>query len=133
MQHMKNDMTNVWTNVTVGLETHLERLVEAIDDAFENVLPIVMSQDAAKSDVANIPRSVAQTFVDILHHRKDLALHGTEDAMEEFRHELLTLGTDALAPVLTSFIGRYMQDTYHAANMEYGKLICCDCRFRVFR
>ncbi|EDU46388.1 conserved hypothetical protein [Pyrenophora tritici-repentis Pt-1C-BFP] len=120
IHHMKTDMVNVWTNLALDLEVRVQDLLGAIADAFENVLGIVSSQDEADSNVANIPRPVVQTLFETLNHRKDLALYGTEDAIEEFHDKLLELKTDALAPVQTAFIGRYMQDTYHAANMEYG-------------
>jgi hypothetical protein len=128
---MKNDMANVWANLALDLEVRVQDLLSAIADAFENVLGIVSSQDEADSNVTNIPRPVVQTLFETLNHRKALALYGTEDAIEEFRDKLLALETDALAPVLTAFIGRYMQDTYHAANMEYGKLVYSGLRFQV--
>ncbi|KAI0616311.1 hypothetical protein TUN199_11698, partial [Pyrenophora tritici-repentis] len=146
IHHMKTDMVNVWTNLALDLEVRVQDLLGAIADAFENVLGIVSSQDEADSNVTSemstsksswldsyrlqitdhsLGRATVheplylQTLFETLNHRKDLALYGTEDAIEEFHDKLLELKTDALAPVQTAFIGRYMQDTYHAANMEY--------------
>lgn len=126
-------MANVWTKLAADLEVRVQDLVGAIRDAFEDFLGIVSSQDEADSNVANIPRPVVQTLFETLNRRKDLALKGTGDAIEEFRDKLLALNTDALAPVRTAFIGRYMEDIYHAANMEYGKLVYSGLLFQVLQ
>ena len=82
---MKKDMANVWTNLASDLELRVRDLLSAIADAFDHVLGIVSSQDEADSNVTNVPRPVVQTLFETLNHRKDIALYGTEDAIEEFR------------------------------------------------
>lgn len=123
-------MNEVWTDLAEDLESSFQLVLNAVAFGFESVLCIAMPEGTTGSDVARVPRSVVRTLVDVLHHRKDLVVYGTEEAFEEFCSNLLTLRTNALAHVRTAFLGRYMEDAYHAANMEYGKFKPFALRFR---
>lgn len=69
----------------------------------------------------NNTRSALRTLTGTLRHRKDLILYGVENAAEHFHSELSSLRTDAFSSIRTAFVGQLMEDTYHAANMEYGE------------
>jgi uncharacterized protein (DUF2252 family) len=46
---------------------------------------------------------------------------GIDQAMESFVSDLRSLRADTLTGARTAFIGKLMEATYHAANMEHGK------------
>ena len=120
-KHMRRDMMKIWVNFVVHLDTRFEHILQAISDAFEDALRLGRSGDITGTDIADQSRSAVRTLLDILCHRQCLVLYGAEDAIDESRNELSYLESDALAPLRTAFVGRYMEDTYHAANMDYGK------------
>ncbi|KAH6642927.1 hypothetical protein C7974DRAFT_301862 [Boeremia exigua] len=114
MAQMKSDMIDIWSDFAADNDDHLQDSLDKLGEDFEDVVSVDRSELGIKS------RSVARVLHGILDHRKDLVLYGIEDAIEEYRRGLRYLETDALAPVRTSFMGKLMEDTYHAANMEYG-------------
>jgi hypothetical protein len=121
MEGMKGDMSAVCDSFAVDLEAHLERINGAVVQAFDNVLRVALSTGANEPGAANNTRSAMRTLAAILHHRKDLTLYGIEEASESFHSELSSLHTDAFSSIRTAFIGKLMENTYHEANMEYGK------------
>ncbi|RYO90874.1 hypothetical protein DL766_001625 [Monosporascus sp. MC13-8B] len=120
MEGMKGDMSAVWDSFAVNLEAHLERINGAVVQAFDNALRAALSTGANEHGAANNTRSAMQSLAATLCHRKDLTLYGIEEASESFHSELSSLHTDAFSSIRTAFIGKLMENTYHAANMEYG-------------
>ncbi|KAF2194396.1 hypothetical protein K469DRAFT_495226, partial [Zopfia rhizophila CBS 207.26] len=120
MEGMKGDMSAVWDSFAVDLEAHLERINGAVVQAFGNVLRVALSTAANEPGAANNTRSAMRTLATTLRHRKDLTLYGIEKACESFHSELSSLHTDAFSSIRTAFIGKLMENTYHAANLEYG-------------
>ncbi|RYO81753.1 hypothetical protein DL764_009715 [Monosporascus ibericus] len=104
----------------LDLEAHLERINGAVVQAFNNVLRVALSTGTNEPGAANNTRSAMRTLAATLRHRKDLTLYGIEEASESFHSELSSLHTDAFSSIRTAFIGKLMENTYHAANMEYG-------------
>lgn len=123
MEGMKGDMSAVWDSFAVDLEAHLERINGAVVQAFDSILRIALSTGANEPGAANNTRSAMRTLAATMHHRKDLTLYGIERAGESFHSELSSLHTDAFSSIRTAFLGKLMENTYHAANMEYGKPI----------
>lgn len=121
MQGMQGDMSTVWDSFAVDLEAHLDQINGLVVQAFDNVLRVVLSTGANEPVAANNTRSVMRTLAGTLRHRKDLTLYGIEEAGDSFYSELSSLHTDAFSSIRTAIIGRLMENTYHAANMEYGK------------
>ncbi|RYP01347.1 hypothetical protein DL765_010864 [Monosporascus sp. GIB2] len=120
MEGMKSDMSAVWESFVVDLEAHLERINGAVVQAFDNILGVALSTGANEPDAANNTRSAMRTLAATLRHRKDLTLSGIEEASEIFHSKLSSLHADAFSSIRTAFIGKLMENTYHAANMEYG-------------
>lgn len=118
---MQGLMKNAWSQFAVDGESHLQLVLEAVEYAFESVLRLSVPGIRVGSGVENTSPSVLRPLNEMLSYRKDLALHAIEDAIDEFRQKLFFVKMNALAPVRTAFIGRLMEDTYHAANLEYGK------------
>jgi hypothetical protein len=128
MEGMKGDMSAVWDSFAVDLEAHLERINGAVVQAFGNVLRVALSTGANEPGAANNTRSAMRTLAATLHHRKDLTVYGIENASESFHSELSSLHTDAFSSIRTAFIGKLMENTYHEANMEYGKPTLLFCQ-----
>jgi hypothetical protein len=122
MEGMKDDLSSIWVIFANGLEVKLDQVNSSVDQAFGNVLKVAMSTVANESRATNDTRSAMRTVADILRHRKDLTFYGIEKAIDGFHSELSSLQTDTLSSIRTAFIGRLVENTYHAANMEYGKL-----------
>jgi hypothetical protein len=120
IESMKGDMSAVWDSFAVDLEAHLER-INGVVQAFGNALSVALSTGANEPDAANNTRSAMRTLAATLRHRKELTLYGIEKASESFHSELSSLHTDTFSSIRTAFIGKLMENTYHAANMEYGK------------
>lgn len=120
MVHMKRDMTEVWARFVGDQEQNLQQALDSIKDIFESMLRNDMPGNFTGPDVDNISRSMVRTLAEIRDHRKDIVLCGTQNAIEEFRFELLELETDALGSVRTSFIGNIMDYYYHEAILRCG-------------
>jgi hypothetical protein len=121
MDRMKNDMSAVWTEFANDVETQLEGTNQSVDQAFTKALETALLAQK-NSRAAESTRNAMRTIARILRHRKDLAVHGIEQAIENFTYELSTLHTDIFSFIRTAFIGNVMERAYHAANMEHGKL-----------
>ena len=114
-------MTDLWTGFSANVERHVQHILQTITDAFDHFLRTIVPDNAIEADAAKTSQPAVRMLADILCHRRDLAIRGTEDAIEDFRCKIFVLETDALAPVRTAFIGRCMEETYQKANLEYGK------------
>lgn len=115
MEAMNGDMIEVWDSFMVDLNVHLDCLNASIKQAFDDSLGIACSIEA------NNTRLTLQTLAATLHHRKELALDAIDLARECFHQDIATFHTDAFSSIRTAFIGKLLEGTYHAANMEYGK------------
>lgn len=120
MERMKNDMFAIWTDFADDLETKLEMTNRSVDRAFSKAVETALST-YANNLAAESTRNAMRTITGILRHRKDLAVHGIEQAIDNFFSDLSTLHTNMFSFIRTAFIGRLMENTYHAASMEYGK------------
>ena len=121
MESMNDDMSTLWDSFEVDIEAHLERVNATVVQAFGNALTVASSIGANEPGTANNTGSAMRTLATTLCHRKDLAHHGIEETSESFNSELSSFHTDAFSSIRTAFIGKLMESTYHAANMEYGK------------
>jgi hypothetical protein len=115
------DMSAVWKSFVVGLQVQLDQANAPVIQAFDTLLSITSPAATGWSDSPRHVQSTMQTLNAVLLHRKDLVLHGIEQVIEKFRKDLIFLHDDAFTPITTSFIGKLMHDTYHAANMEHGE------------
>jgi len=121
MESMTDDMSAIWDSFEVDIEAHLERINDAVVQAFGNALTAASSIGANEPGAANNTRSAMRTLAATLCHRKDLTLNGIEKACESFNSGLSSFHTDAFSSIRTAFIGKLMESTYRAANIEYGK------------
>lgn len=121
MESMTADMSDVWNSFVIDLEAQLERLDGAIIQSFDDVFDIALAAGTREPGAANNSRPAMQTFAANMRHRKDLTLYGIEQAVDSFHSNLTTLNSNAFSSVRTAFIGRLMERTYHAANIEYGE------------
>jgi hypothetical protein len=115
------DMLAVWDSFVVGLQAQLEVPEAAVIQTFDKLLSITSPKATRWRDTPRNVQSTMQTLTGILHHRKDLVILGIEQAIENFHSDMIYLRSDIFTPVRTSIIGKLMQDTYHAANMESGE------------
>ena len=118
MKAMKDNMSPVWDSFAVDLKADLQQINGAVIQAFDNGIRFVSAIEPCE---ANNNRSAMRALAATLHHRKDLVLYSIEKANESFQYELCSLRTDAFSSIRTAFIGKIMEDTYHSANMEYGR------------
>lgn len=123
MESMQNDMTTVWDSFTVEVNAHIERVDGAVTRAFDRVIRTALSTGDvnAEARAGNDTLSAMRTLGATLGHRKDLVLYEIEKASEKFETDLSSLHTDAFSSIRTAFIGKLLEATYHAANMDYGK------------
>jgi hypothetical protein len=115
IETMADAMEPIWDSFADDLDIHLDRTNEAIVDTFATVLRIT-----SRNANPNI-RSALRTFTAVLKHRRDLARAGVEQLFENLEADFSSFQSDALSPVQTAYIGKLMQETYHAANMQHGK------------
>jgi hypothetical protein len=118
---MTADMSDVWNSFVLDLEAQLERIDGAIIQSFDDVFDIALAAGTREPGAASNTRPAMQTFAANMRHRKDLTLYGIEQAVDSFHSNLTSLKSDAFSSVRTAFIGRLMERTYHAANIEYGE------------
>ncbi|KAF3031928.1 hypothetical protein E8E12_002110 [Didymella heteroderae] len=112
------EMKQKTTMMVSEIQRELDKLVSPISTAS------LISQDLGTTfdRQVDLPMRLnnGPCLVQILRHRRNLTIAGTENAAGGFRVGLSNLQVNALAPLRTAFIGILMEDTYHAANMEYG-------------
>jgi hypothetical protein len=121
MEGMGVDMSEVWSIFATDLSQKLVEINNLIDDSFNKVLKVALSAAAAQPRTEDNTSSAMRSIATILQHRKDLTYHGIEDAIAVFFSQLSSLRTDTLTSTQTTFIGILMEDTYTAANMDFGK------------
>ncbi|KAF2108978.1 hypothetical protein BDV96DRAFT_652220 [Lophiotrema nucula] len=110
---MNDDLSDIWTTFNEDIESHVDSLPQSVTDAFAAIFNATRVQD-------NGIRNELSELTANLRRRRELILHGIENANEDFQEQLSRLQTDALAPVRTAIIGQLMQGSYESANMEYG-------------
>lgn len=120
MASVNIEFAPVWDNFLSNIEAHFKQLNDAVVRALGNVLKVASSTCTNEVVTTDNTRSAMRTFAATLRHRKDLILYGIETAIESFHSELSSLHTDTFSSARTAFIGKIMEDSYHAANMEYG-------------
>lgn len=116
---MAADLPNFWASFTVDVNTEIARVSGVVTQTFIDIIKTATSVAAAMSR-ADETGSAMRTFAVNLQHRERLINYGVEQVTEDFETKLSSLRDDALSFVRTSFIGRLMKNTYHAANMEHG-------------
>lgn len=122
VESMKSDMAHIWDGCAINLESQLDLINETVSQAFGKVLELALPPNRRGSRATNTTPRAMRTLATILRHREDLVLNGMEKIVESFQSEFSCLQADAFSSVRTAFIGKLMESTYHAANMEYGKL-----------
>jgi hypothetical protein len=118
---MTSDLSAVWDSFATDLDVEIKRINTATSQTFTEVHRIASSARQNVSRATNNTGSAMRTFASNLMHREHLTRSGVQLATETFESKLSSLRADALSSVRSAFIGRLMEDTYHAANMEYGK------------
>jgi hypothetical protein len=113
---MRTDMQPVWDKFTVDVvETQLADLSATIAQVFAAILTIASPPDAELHF-----RSSMRTLTTVTVHRRGLVVSGIEQALETLHSALSSLSTNAFSRLRTAYIGKLMEETYHAAAMEYG-------------
>jgi hypothetical protein len=120
---MTNRLFEVWDKFVVSLTAEMKHVKKASLQTYGDVIKVASSTAETKSPANNDIVLVMGTFASNLIHRKHLLEYSIDDAMDSFVSDLRSLGADTLSPAKTAFIGKLMNDTYHAANMECGKLL----------
>jgi hypothetical protein len=118
---MKNDLSTVWDSFQVDLDAGLERVNATAAHTFNKVYKLASEGSRKESRRTDNARSAMRTLAGNILHRKDVMLYGLKQVSETFESKLRALRDDALSSVRNAFVGRLMEDTYHAANMEYGE------------
>lgn len=121
MKGFKHDMSLVWDSFEVDVGAQLERINEAVTQGFDNIRKIALSTYENEPGATKNSQSAMQTLVGVLRRRQHVTLCGIVKASEDFDSNLYSLYTDAFKHIRTAFIGKLMEGTYHAANLEYGK------------
>ncbi|KAH7084158.1 hypothetical protein FB567DRAFT_528499 [Paraphoma chrysanthemicola] len=117
---MAIDLTTVWDSFSVELATKIESFNDTTMQIYEKVLEGLSSPAANGSRALQDCGSSIRTLASNLMHREHLTHRGIEEVTEAFDSKLSSLRADTLSSVRTAFIGKHMESTYHAANMEYG-------------
>ncbi|KAH7071874.1 hypothetical protein BKA63DRAFT_492539 [Paraphoma chrysanthemicola] len=121
IEGMATELSGVWDSFAVDIDTEVERANTAVMSVFAKVLERALSPAANRSPSANVDAGFAmRNLVSNLVHREDLTSYGIEQVMEIFGSNLASLRADTLSSVRTASIGKHMERTYHAANMEFG-------------
>jgi hypothetical protein len=115
------DLSIFWDRFAKDLDTEIERFNTAAIHVYARVLETATSLAANNSRAIKDVGSAMQTLASNLLLRESLTRYSIEQVMDTFKSRLSSLRVDTLSCVRTSFIGRLMEETYHAANMEYGK------------
>jgi hypothetical protein len=118
---MQTDLSTVWDSFQVYLDAELERTNTSVAHTFTKISKLASDVSRKEPTRSENARSAMWTLAGNLLHRKNVILYGLEQASEHIEAKLSTLRADALSSVRTAFIGTLMEDTYRAANMEYGK------------
>jgi hypothetical protein len=116
MEGMNGDMSAVWDSFAVDLETRLDRVNGVVAQAFRRACRVALSTRANEPGVAR----PMQILAAMLRRREDRTLYGIEEANENFQSDLSSLNTNVFSSIRTAFIGQLMENTYHAANIDYG-------------
>lgn len=114
-----NDMSIVWNSFALDLTTHLENIDAPFRQGLDESLAMALSASTSEPGT-NSTGSAMRSLAVILQHRRELTVHGIEQAIEAFHDELNSLHRDAFRSARTTFVGQLMETSYHAANMEYG-------------
>lgn len=118
---MTTDLSAVWDSFAVDIDTETESVNTAVVQTYAKVLeiaaPLAENRSIAIDDIGPAMR----TFSSNLLHREHLTRYGIEQVLETFVSNHSSLRTDTLSSVRTASIGKLMESTYHAAQMEYGK------------
>jgi hypothetical protein len=120
IEHMATDLPTVWSSFVLDLDTEIQRINTAAIETYARI-GSAASAAADRSRLRNDTRPAMRTFASNVSHRKHLMRGDISQAMETFEADLESLRIDTLSSAKTAFIGKLLEDTYHAANMEYGK------------
>ena len=116
---MTADLPDFWTSFEVDVDAEVARVSAFVTQAFIDIIQIATSIGATMSR-ADETGSAMRTFAANLRHRERLISYGVKQVTDDFETKLSALRADTLSFVRTSFIGRLVENTYHAANMEHG-------------
>ncbi|KAF2026367.1 hypothetical protein EK21DRAFT_115930 [Setomelanomma holmii] len=120
IQGMTTDLSAVWDSFAVDLDTGIERVNTAAVHIYAKVFEIAASPAENRSRETDDIGSAMRTLASNLLHREHLTRYGIEKVTETFESNLSSLRSDTLSSVRTALIGKLMEGTYHAANMDYG-------------
>jgi hypothetical protein len=118
---MTTDLSAVWDSFASDLHTEIERFNTALFRTYASVLEMAALPAAHRSKANDSTGYAMRTLASNLLHREHLMRFGIKQVTETFESDLSCLGADTLSAVRTSFIGKLMENTYHAANIDYGK------------
>ncbi|PVH91907.1 hypothetical protein DM02DRAFT_544867, partial [Periconia macrospinosa] len=120
MKGMVAEMMPKWNDFASNNDSALAQTQRSVRSSFTTAVDIALGKVHT-----NHSREMQSTFlplVEILRKRQRLSVHGVEYAIDEFINTSLErLRTDALSSVRTAYIGKLMERTYHAANLDYGR------------
>jgi hypothetical protein len=121
IQGMKDDLSAIWDSFVVDLIADIQYVSTASLQTYTEVGEIASSTAENGSPSSNDIAVVMRTFASNMQHREELIRCGIYKAMESFVSDLRSLRADTLTGARTAFVGKLMEATYHAANMEHGK------------
>jgi hypothetical protein len=117
---MAADLSAVWNDFAWNLDEEIQFVKTAAIRTYAKLKSAALIA-ADKSGSMDDMTPVMCTFASNISHREHLLRDGIDRAIETFKADLDSLRTDTLSSAKSAFIGRLMENTYHAANMEYGK------------
>jgi hypothetical protein len=120
IQGMTTDLSTVWDRFAVDLYAELEHVNTTAVQMYAKLLEIAASSALRNSGATDDIGSAMRTLASNLLHREHLMRYSIDLVTETFESNISSLRADTLSSVRTAFIGKLIEGTYHAANMEYG-------------
>jgi hypothetical protein len=123
IEGMNADLVDVWDSFVDALIIEIEGVDTVTSETFDIVREIASCIQKNESRGAKDTRAAVRTFASNLDRREHITQDAIVRATETFKDKLSSLRIDALSSVKTAFIGRLMENTYHAAIKDSGKPI----------
>jgi hypothetical protein len=121
IQGMTMDLSGVWDSFAVDLYAEIERINTTAVQVYAKILKTATSPALHNPRATDGIGSAMRTLASNLLHRDHLTRYGIDQVTEAFESNLSSLRADTLSSVRTAFIGKLNEETYHAANMDYGR------------
>ncbi|WYZ40676.1 hypothetical protein EsH8_IV_001017 [Colletotrichum jinshuiense] len=110
---MLRDLAAPWQKLCSSFNDENEHTAEMIEESLDRAL------DLLETELEDFPHSTT-TLRQSFFCQKEIILWGVEEACNKFEGGLSTLRIDALTGIRTSLIGKAMESSYRACNLESG-------------